>query len=1052
MLYLRKQILLILLWSALWNVSLLAQYNLTKIYTVKDGLPMTEISKCLISREGRLFFTTTTGRRLSYDGFVFKEFSKNQIIRKPSDNELIIEDIFGVWIVSGGSVYRYWQNEEISIETPLAKTCYYDESIDRLVLVTNHDEALLFNPESNRFELDTLLTARRKAYGKPRFYSRISKFGSSWEIVGYQGRRGVKVYAYNGEKSEKGASIYENEIYSFFPIGVQKHIGFLFPDLNQSVSFPHLFDGKAWKPIKGLDWGGRERHFPNYQFFQSRGRMFMSGKPPPEAALSDKDVEVWEIDSLGRAYLYARFQISAATADLKLQMDAAGNFWLPAHSGLVKVFPAFLGCFETHPNMNGGLHVISEDAQGQIWFGFYRHGFAVFDGDRIKAAPAKAAQFRHIMPGSWRDDQGFMYFFKENDYGFFKTNGPNWKFYHTRTIHNKNRFTGYFFHPLSNQKLAMGLFDNLGIGLMNAPYEPGNPVQYINKEKGMLLKNVLTLAEDHNQRIWFGRASQGVGVYDPRLDTAVTWLIENQKGIGALSSLIDSKGYLWLGTGQGLAFLENPHKFNFLKYNVNDSIQTLSRLEAGDGLVTFMKEYKGYLCFGNNIGFGLLDLDSFYRNHLQPRVHFFNTINYLSGGASEQNAVIVDRNQNIWMGNDQGAIRLNLDRLRLDTSRIYFDSLWFFHGANDQSKLKGKTLKLPRGRRNLSFKWHSRFDKQLRPNRWLAYQLILSGKDTLKSDNYVVNDKVALGYIPPGKHRLILTLYKNNKIAEEKNIQLIIPKNLEDVWWFWASISGFLLLAGASILWLVYQNKRQQQRFELETEKLKREKEAFQIQAVTSSLNPHFLNNTLHWVQAKVRKDAVARLIIGNLAENIRIVFRLSRNKAAFHSLLDEMKLVENYLTIQTKRFGDRYQFILPSEEELLRYRHIMVPLMQIQIHAENAVEWGLRNRKESTYLSIALEYENQYLKITVEDDGLGYSNAIRMKKSGTRQGTKMLKDLQKLFNAYNEEKIISRLEDGIYFNARNGSSYGTRIIILIPKRYNYEIAADKSGGRRRRT
>ncbi len=63
-----------------------------------------------------------------------------------------------------------------------------------------------------------------------------------------------------------------------------------------------------------------------------------------------------------------------------------------------------------------------------------------------------------------------------------------------------------------------------------------------------------------------------------------------------------------------------------------------------------------------------------------------------------------------------------------------------------------------------------------------------------------------------------------------------------------------------------------------------------------------------------------------------------------------------------------------------------------------------------------------------------------------------MLKDLQKLFNAYNEEKIISHLEDGIYFNARNGSSYGTRIIILIPKRYNYEIAADKSGGRRRRT
>lgn len=966
-------------------VSLSAQYNLTKVYTVKDGLPMTEISKCLISREGRLFFTTTSGRRLSYDGFTFKEFSKGTTIHKPSDNEFLAEDRHGVWMICGGAVYLYIQNEEIDIETPFIQGVYYEKILDRLVLTNLKGEALVFNGEKNQFEVERELTARRAVYGNPLAYSRISSSKYIWEIVSYENQRGVSIFKYDSESKGMGRLIYRDKVNKFFPIDSQKQVVSLYNNSDQSETKVYLLDRHEQRPIRGVDWRGRKRNFLDYQFFQSQGRLFLSGRPPPEMAQSDRDIEIWEMDEQGQVHLYVRFQISATIADISPQMDAAGNFWLHAHSGLVKVFPAFFACFETNPQMNGGLHAISEDAQGQVWFGSYRHGFAVFDGDQIKPPPAEAEQFRHIMPGSWRDDQGFMYFFKENDYGFFKTNGLEWKFVNIRAIHNKNRFTGYFFHPLSNQKLALGLFNQLGIGIMEAPYEPGASIQYINKEKGILLKNVLTLAEDRGRRIWFGRASQGVGVYDPQLDTAVTWLIENQKGIGALSSIIDFKGNLWLGTGKGLAFLENPHEFNFLKHNLNDSIQTLSLLEAGDGLVTFMKEQQGYLCFGNNIGFGLLDLNSFYLNHSQPKVHFFNTVNYLSGGASEQNAVIVDQGQNIWMGNDQGAIRLNLNRLSLDTSRIYFDSIWFYHGANEQSEIKGKALKLPRGRRTLSFKWHSLFDKQLTPNRWLSYQLILGSEDTLKSATYVVDEQVALGYIPPGKHRLILTLYKNNQIEEEKRIQLIIPKNLEDVWWFWASISGFLLLAGASILWLVYQNKRQQQRFELETEKLKREKEAFQIQAVTSSLNPHFLNNTLHWVQAKVRKDAVARLIIGNLAENIRIVFRLSRNKAAFHSLLDEMKLVENYLTIQTKRFGDRYRFILPSEEELLRYRHIMVPLMQIQIHAENAVEWGLRNRKESTYLSIALKYENQYLKITVEDDGLGYSNAIRMKKSGTR-------------------------------------------------------------------
>ncbi len=70
--------LLVLLWSLLSGAPLRAQYNLTKTYTVADGLPMTEIGQCFISKEGRLFFITTAGHRLSFDGFDFKEFTKNK--------------------------------------------------------------------------------------------------------------------------------------------------------------------------------------------------------------------------------------------------------------------------------------------------------------------------------------------------------------------------------------------------------------------------------------------------------------------------------------------------------------------------------------------------------------------------------------------------------------------------------------------------------------------------------------------------------------------------------------------------------------------------------------------------------------------------------------------------------------------------------------------------------------------------------------------------------------------------------------------------------------
>ena len=131
-------------------------------------------------------------------------------------------------------------------------------------------------------------------------------------------------------------------------------------------------------------------------------------------------------------------------------------------------------------------------------------------------------------------------------------------------------------------------------------------------------------------------------------------------------------------------------------------------------------------------------------------------------------------------------------------------------------------------------------------------------------------------------------------------------------------------------------------------------------------------------------------------------------------------------------------------------YRHIMLPLMQILIHAENAVEHGLRNRKGSAFLRIILKDEGPYLKIVVEDDGIGYSNARKKNIGGTRQGERMLNSLHDIFNPRNVRKIISNIEDNIYLDQDSGEAYGTRISILIPKRFNYELETDRGSGSRR--
>ncbi|MCB9295615.1 MAG: histidine kinase [Lewinellaceae bacterium] len=1044
--------LLLFLWALLFPLALPAQYHLTKTYMVQDGLPMTEVGRTFISRAGYLYLMTTTGHRLVYDGFRFREFGKGEVASNSTDNQSILEDQYGVWMLNGGNLYRYVAQEEVKVAYPPFKTWFLDEGNDRIVLMDGENRLLVFNPESRQFEPDAVLTARRAAYGRDTYYYRgISKFGKYWELVMESSQGELAVYEWEEGKKGKRRMAFAEGLVLFYPLSAEVHL-LGFPEKGKGTQNREYYVSRAggMTPLEGMDWKERRRQFVGYGFSAVQGRVLLHGTPPPEIAQSDEETEIWEVDASGRSVFLARFSLPAALGVPISQPDAAGNFWLPSQGGLVKVFPAFLGCFQSNPNMASGLHAISEDAAGDIWFGFYRHGFSKFDGDKIIPVPPSSIPFPHIMPGSWRDEQGWMYFFNERGYGFFKTNGRDWEGI-TKYKSGENELTGGYFLPVSNgQRLALGLYRNLGLGLMDYPFEPGKPMHYVDSAKGMELINVLTIAEDRAGRIWFGRASQGLGVYDPKLDTAVTWLISDKGRFGAISSQVDTRGNLWLGTRQGLAVLPAPHELDFLQQNANDYIQLLNLPEAGPEMVIFLKEHQGYLCFGNNIGFGLLDLGSYYDNPGNPRVHFFNTADYLPGGSSEQNAVLVDRKGNIWMGNDQGAIRLALDRLVLDTGAIRLDSLFFLHGRNERSEASDGLLKLPRGQRGLSFFWSSTFDGQLLPNRWLSYRLILASGDTLQQSDYLLKQEVSLGYVPPGEHRLEFTLYKDNQKMEHRSIRLFIPKNLEDTWWFWALISAFLVFAVSAILWLRYTQKRQQQRYELAAERLKREKEALQIQAITSSLNPHFLNNTLHWVQAKVRRDEVASSIIDKLAENIRTVFQRSRNREAFHSLFDEMEMVRNYLSIQHRRFNGRYQFTLPSEEEVMLYRHIMLPLMQILIHAENAVEHGLRNRKGSSFLRITLKDEGPYLKIVVEDDGIGYSNARKKNIGGTRQGERMLNSLHDIFNPRNVRKIISNIEDNIYLDQDSGEGYGTRISILIPKRFNYELETDRGSGSRR--
>ena len=112
-----------------------------------------------------------------------------------------------------------------------------------------------------------------------------------------------------------------------------------------------------------------------------------------------------------------------------------------------------------------------------------------------------------------------------------------------------------------------------------------------------------------------------------------------------------------------------------------------------------------------------------------------------------------------------------------------------------------------------------------------------------------------------------------------------------------------------------------------------------------------------------------------------------------------------------------------------------------MQIHIENAIEHGLRNRQESSFVALEIEESDHFISFMIIDDGCGRTKAASIESNGTQTGTKMLLDLHELFNSLeeNENIIQTQYEDDIFKN-KNGVKYGTRVIIKIPKKFTYEV------------
>ncbi|RRD94335.1 sensor histidine kinase [Clostridiales bacterium COT073_COT-073] len=164
-------------------------------------------------------------------------------------------------------------------------------------------------------------------------------------------------------------------------------------------------------------------------------------------------------------------------------------------------------------------------------------------------------------------------------------------------------------------------------------------------------------------------------------------------------------------------------------------------------------------------------------------------------------------------------------------------------------------------------------------------------------------------------------------------------------------------------------------------------KRVFELKALQSQINPHFLYNTLDtilWLAEFGENEKVVE-VSKALGEMLRLSLSIHQDRVP---LEQELLHTENYLKIQQQRYVDKISYSISGQEDLLEAE---VPKLILQPIVENSIYHGIRPQKKMGQINIGYQREDDLLIITVADDGLGYhpqkqekdSNLIKTKLGG---------------------------------------------------------------------
>ncbi|MEL6699364.1 MAG: two-component regulator propeller domain-containing protein [Bacteroidota bacterium] len=989
--------------SPLW---LKGQGNDLVFFSVEDGLPQSQVYAIAEDPRGHLWLGTRGGGIAQFDGKEFRSYNTRQglvsnyinALLTTSDDQLWIGTTYGASRYDGRQFYNYLNDRPTGIEV----YTFLEKASEEIWMGTDKGIYIIKNQKI----VDSLFT-NYKVQSLV-----MSPGGTIWichtqGLIAYSDQRIIKYTTEQGLPANEIADVWvDNQ-------------GRVWVATYADGLYQKIQDTFVKVPIPGIPAGALIWDL----FMDDKDRLWLSTYRHGAVAWNPDNQSKLSLDTdkgLLKQHVHTTFQ------------DSWGNIWLgTSGEGLAKYAGQQFTHYGRQSELRGqSVYALTQGKDSTIWLSQGNKSLMRLKNNAFDIPYLAPALERSTVRALYADYQGRIWIGTDGQgIGIWKDS------LQVRLISSDGLpspwIRDFVGDTLGNIWVANGRGtvtriqckqDSLGIKAVINQVITIEPFRRIN-----------TLHRDKRNRIWFGMNREGLGYIDT--DSSIH-LIEmppvfNNQPIRCLEE--DEAGYLWVGTGGGIARMELYQNLDAPNWQNYQSWLTSSNVY----LLTF--DARGQLWIGTAEGVDRASLDA--EQNIIDVKHFGRSEGFL-GVETCSDAVITDHENNIWFGTISGLTRYNprSSKKNIIPPKLSLQEVTLFYTSLQNTKYAASIgtwgqmnpgLVLPFRRNHLSFDFiginHTNPDQ-------VRYRWRLQG---LEEDWSPWTDKHDATYanIPSGYYTFMVQAVNEDGVTSQPlTTTFSIKPPIWITWWFILIMVGFATLVIVGIFY--FRLNQEKRKNTVERERLQMEKSMIELEqkALRLQMNPHFIFHALNSIQGLIITEdpKTARYYLSKFSRLMRQVLENSRE--GLISLADEVETLENYLSLEQfcREQSFDYEIHIPEHWD---QEEFLIPPMVIQPFVENAIIHGISHLKDRKGLvQIFFERKTEVLLCKIRDNGVGRNEAHLRKQdlSIPKKSTALNVTKERLFllKAYAPQQESIRILDLV---DKKSQPLGTEVQVAIP-------------------